>query len=182
MKIALASIDQDILLKIKSAMNSDVPIKHRINKCSFTNKDSSISIFSISSQYLVQSIRNLGFDSNKTISCTFPNIPKELYIHFIRGFFDGDGSMSKYITENSIKFSISMCGTESFLLFIKNYLESNYDFKFNTKLYKRFDTENCCYSLKMSGKNNCIRFLSLLYDQSSIFLDRKYNKYLSFSK
>ena len=31
----------------------------------------------------------------------------------------------------------------------------------------------------MSGKKNCIHFLNLLYKDSTIHLDRKYNKYLN---
>ena len=53
---------------------------------------------------------------------------------------------------------------------------------FNSKISKRFDTKNCCYELKMSGKQNVIHLLSILYDNSSIYLDRKYNKYLDFIK
>lgn len=180
MKIHLSSKDKEILWKIKKALKSEVEIRDRTNICSLTNKSVEVSMFNISSQYLVNSLKNLGFTSNKTIDCKFPPIPKEVYLYFIRGYFDGDGSFTKYLTNSSTKYCLNLCGTESFLLFIKDYLESLNLFKFNKKLTKRFNTENCCLSLNMSGKKNCIQFLNLLYKDSNIHLDRKYNKYLSF--
>ena len=181
MKFGISSKDIDILIKIKTAMESESEIKTYKTICSFTNNARDISTFSISNKHLVKTIVNLGFSKNKTTSCSFPNISEDFYLPFIRGYFDGDGSLIKYIANDRYtRYSCSICGTESLLLFIKNYLEQKYNCKFNSKLTKRFDTENCCYSLNMSGKKNCIHFLNLLYKNSTISLDRKYNKYLSF--
>ncbi len=180
MKFSISNKDIDILFKIKTAMKSESEIKSYKNYNSFINS-TNVSVFSISSQYLVDALHSLGFDKKKTISCSFPNISEDFYLPFIRGFFDGDGSLTKYTANDGYdRYSCSLCGTESFLLFIKNYLEQKYKCKFNSKLIKRFDTDNCCYSLNMSGKKNCIHFLNLLYKNSTISLDRKYNKYLSF--
>lgn len=180
MKIALSSVDIDILYKIKEAMHSEVLIRNYETTCSLNNKQSNVSVFSIASQYMVKSLRALGYDKDKTTTCKFPSISNKMYIHFIRGYFDGDGSMTKYVTNGYTKYSLNICGTESFLLTLKSFIEENYNFNFNSKLTKRFNTDNCCYSLNMSGKHNCMQFLSLLYDDSSIYLDRKYNKYMSF--
>lgn len=174
-KFAISSKDIDILEKIKKSMKSDVSIRTRPNITKYSKSD--VSIFSISSVYLVNTLQNLGFTSNKTLECSFPDIPENLYLHFLRGYFDGDGSFSEYTIKGYKKYSLSICGTEDFLLSIKNILESKYNCKFNTKLSKRFDTENCCYSLNMSGKKNVLHLLNLLYTDSTIFLDRKYNKF-----
>ena len=37
---------------------------------------------------------NLGINPNKTMIVKYPNIPKELEHHFMRGVFDGDGCIS----------------------------------------------------------------------------------------
>ena len=179
-KIALASKDIDILEKIKTSMKSDVEIKTRNRKTSFVSSE--ISELNISSTYLVNSLEKLGFTRNKTVECTFPPIPDDMYLHFIRGYLDGDGSFTRYITKGYEKFCLSICGTETFLLKLKEILELKYNCNFNSKISKRFDTKNCCYELKMSGKQNVIHLLSILYDNSSIYLDRKYNKYLDFIK
>ena len=80
------------------------------------------------------------------------------------------------------KYTFSLEGTELFLNFIKEYLSLTYNVKFNTKLYKRYDTENCCYTLKASGKNKVIKILDLLNKNSNLYLERKYNKYLNITK
>ena len=185
LKIAISEIDVDILRKIKYQIRSDNKILYEegrkgiINGKEFISKP--VSILQINNKYLINSLKNLGFDNKKTISCKFPDIPEHLYLHFIRGYFDGDGSMSKYTSNDGYtRYSSSICGTESFLLFLKDYLEKEFNIKFNSKLEKRFDTENCCYTLRISGKKNTIHFLNTLYKNSNIYLDRKYNKYLSF--
>ena len=49
---------------------------------------------SISSNQIYKALVGYGLQSNKTINgMSFPNIPKELEHHFIRGFLDGDGSI-----------------------------------------------------------------------------------------
>lgn len=184
LKIHISEIDIDVIRKIKAAMSSDSKIRHipktnRLVKGQVWNCSPTV-VFQINSKYLINSLRNLGFYNNKTTSLYFPSISEELYLPFIRGYFDGDGGISSYTPNDGyMRYSCSVCGTESFLLFVKNYLEQKHNCKFNSKLYKRFDTENCCYTLTMSGKKNCIHFLNLLYKDSTIHLDRKYNKYLN---
>lgn len=181
MRIGLNSIDIEILEKIKVCLESDAKIKVYNQLCTLNNKVSEICLLAFTNSHMINSLRNLGLTKNKTIDFKFPEIPKDLYLHFIRGYFDGDGSMSMY-TPNDMytRYSISICGTESFLLSIQEYLKAEYLIKFNSKLYKRFNTENCCYSLNATGKNNVIAFLDLLYKNSTIHLERKYSKYLNF--
>ena len=88
--------------------------------------------------------------------------------------------------QNSILFELELI--KSLVVFknlidkqrVQEILELKYNF--NSKISKRFDTKNCCYELKMSGKQNVIHLLSILYDNSFIYLDIKYNKYLDFIK
>ena len=57
-----------------------------------------------------------GCVPNKSLILTFPNkyqVPKNLINHFIRGYFDGDGSIYEYSKTHAG--SISFIGTESVL-------------------------------------------------------------------
>jgi hypothetical protein len=181
LKIALNSKDIEILEKIKICLKSDVKIKTFTQLCTFTGKITNVCSLSFSNLHMISKLRSLGFTRNKTTDFKFPNIPKEFFIHFIRGYFDGDGSMSKSLCKDGYtRYCASIAGTKSFLNEVKSLIEADCSIKFNTKLYKRFNTENCCYALTLSGKQNVNTFLDLLYKDSSIFLDRKYNKYLSF--
>lgn len=179
-KIAIHSKDKDILQKIiKEVGLKNKTIRDSFSVNSFNNKPTTISIISFGTKEMRKDLNELGFDNRKTTSLKFPNIDKKYYLDFIRGYCDGDGSFGKDVNN---RYSFSLEGTEKFLLHIKSFLEETYGVKFNSKLYKRFPTENCCLTLRASGKNNVIRLLDLLYKDSELYLDRKYNKYLEITK
>ena len=48
---------------------------------------------SITSQKLVDSLSKYGCTPNKSLTLTFPDIPIKWINHFVRGYFDGDGSV-----------------------------------------------------------------------------------------
>ena len=64
---------------------SEVKYKDRIS----TSKMCHFAMYSVK---LVESIKKQGIHSRKTFTISKPNIKPELMNHFIRGYFDGDGS------------------------------------------------------------------------------------------
>jgi len=48
----------------------------------------------IGSKYLFDKFTELGFLPNKSKVLKFPELPKDLIRHFVRGYFDGDGCVS----------------------------------------------------------------------------------------
>ncbi|MDY4183935.1 MAG: LAGLIDADG family homing endonuclease [Candidatus Onthovivens sp.] len=50
-------------------------------------------------------------------------MPEEYIHHFIRGYFDGDGSISKYQKKENYKYSyhINIVGTQDFITKLYNY-------------------------------------------------------------
>ena len=179
-KISLHSKDTEILEKFIFEIGlKNKEVKHYSVKNSFNQRLTPISTLSFGVKEMITDLQNLGFDNRKTVSLKFPDIEEQYYLDFIRGYCDGDGSFTR---DKNNKYTFSLEGTELFLNFIKEYLSLTYNVKFNTKLYKRYDTENCCYTLKASGKNNVIKILDLLYKNSNLYLERKYNKYLNITK
>ena len=70
--------------------------------------------FSISNEKLYDDVVNLGLTPNKSLTMQFPNIPNEFVRHFIRGCWDGDGSV--YIDKPSQKIYASfVSGSRDFL-------------------------------------------------------------------
>jgi hypothetical protein len=41
----------------------------------------------------VKAITSFGISKRKSLTLEFPNIPDEYFWHFVRGYFDGDGSI-----------------------------------------------------------------------------------------
>ncbi len=67
--------------------------------------------FNINSKKVVSDIISLGCTSKKSLTLTFPSyelIPKNLFNHFIRGYFDGDG----WITSNTF----GIIGSDAFCI------------------------------------------------------------------
>jgi hypothetical protein len=85
--------------------------------------------------------------------------------HFIRGFFDGDGWV--YLDQNK-RIVAGLCGQECFL----NKLQEKLPSMLRKKLYQQKDS--IIYDIKWIG-NNSIEFLNYIYDNATIYLDRKFN-------
>jgi hypothetical protein len=45
-------------------------------------------------QYWVDAFTAAGINPNKTFTCQVPDIPDELFFHFLRGVIDGDGNIT----------------------------------------------------------------------------------------
>lgn len=124
----------------------------------------------------VNNLKNLGVVPRKSLILNFPynKIPDNLIRHFIRGYFDGDGCISIYnkqkITMISKVLSISLLGTKDFLDGVRKYSPIQFG-----KYVKNNGSENTLV-LSTAHKKGFI-FINWLYQNSTIYLDRKYKKY-----
>lgn len=94
-KIAIRDTDLELLEKFKQDIQSTYPIRYDNSK----GKEHSLVIQSLRSQKTVEDLKKLGCVENKSLILTFPTeeqVPKKYLHHFIRGYFDGDGSISSY--------------------------------------------------------------------------------------
>jgi hypothetical protein len=94
--------DYAILEKIKAILSSNRPIGAYSNS----------SYLRINSKMLTNDLIRLGCWPRKSLTLKFPCINDELLPHFIRGYFDGDGSIT-FNKPNVIK--IYFLGTKNFL-------------------------------------------------------------------
>lgn len=134
----------------------------------------------ISSKILIEDLHKLGITERKTYSnMEIPKqIPNDLIIHFIRGYFDGDGCITYSIRKPNPKNReknyrvvgrFEICAkTSSLLLQFQQYLEG-------TKLnyLKRDDM----YRLESSSKTVIQNIFELLYGKSYYYLSRKFYKF-----
>lgn len=179
-RISLSSVDSEILEKIRDKIGFDNKVKFRTCTGSY-KKESSIACVSFGTREMIVALKNLGFNSNKTIDFKMPDISDEFKIDFFRGFVDGDGSFTKYVSNDGYtRYCFSLCGTYDFLIEFRDYF-SKFGIKFNSTIRKRFDTENCCYTLSCSGRDNTLTLLDIIYGDiyDKLFLQRKYDKYIN---
>ena len=132
----------------------------------------------INSKHLWETLNNLGCTPRKSLTLEFPNInifkDKSLIRHFIRGYWDGDGCLT-YKRENYP--TISVLGTYNFLENIKNYINCS-----TNNLYNNTNKPDCLTKvLKINGEK-AFNVTKLLYSDCSIYLQRKYEKYLEYCR
>ena len=82
--------DQKLLNSIKKVINSNHKIGTRIPKKSGENIIYRLQIGSIE---MCKDLNRLGFTEKKAKNLAIPDIPKNYFADFIRGYFDGDGNI-----------------------------------------------------------------------------------------
>lgn len=126
---------------------------------------------SLYSTQLANSLISKGVFQNKSIILKFPTeeqVPKHLLNHFIRGIFDGDGSVTNCCNKQMARFSTS----KDLALHLKDYLLS---LDINSNI---FDSKKNCFYLSICSKKDFRKFFNFLYGADGFRLSRKYNKFL----
>ena len=166
--------DEKHVEKFKSFMQYEAPVKYsRPKVCNIT----------IVNKYIAEDLIDKGCFRKKSSILKFPTenqVPNYLIRHFMRGYFDGDGCLSKDSKRNRYMFSV--LGT---LEFISSYQKILVDIcGCNvTKLGQRHpDRCNNNYTMTYGGKQSINNILDFLYKDATVFLDRKYIKYLQFKE
>lgn len=154
--IALHVQDKEILDIFAQKLNAKVvSYKSRPEMCALI----------ITSKQLKESLLKLEMIPNKVKVLKFPEtIPENLYSHFIRGYFDGDGSVNQY----NVYLSSS---SKVFLEKIKLILDKK---GINSYFYLQKDTQ--VNYLKFKSKESRKNFLNFIYADCQYFIDRKYQK------
>jgi intein-encoded DNA endonuclease-like protein len=81
--------DLDLLDKIRKVLESN----HKIGLREGKGKEKNLYRLQIGSKEMCQDLRRLGYAENKTKSLFVPNVPRKYLADFVRGYFDGDGSV-----------------------------------------------------------------------------------------
>lgn len=173
-RIALQEGDIDILEKIKEEIGYTGEIKktkHKVNEKEFPT-----ATLIVSSKYVVNDLVKIGIENNKSFTTNMDNVPDEYRLDFIRGYFDGDGTVGEQWTKKSKipMLRVRICsGSEKMLIQIVEHLE-----KLGVKRVKTHkDPRRNLYDIAYS-QNASKQIYKLFYeDESLICLDRKKEKF-----
>jgi len=161
---------EDILYKIKTVLNYSGPIRSK--KTKFLE-------LRIACKEMSDDLSNLGCIKGKSLTLNYPNIPSHLNSHFIRGVFDGDGSIclryniSKMLNNTERKTQFSISGYVPFLKQIQEILSSECNINKNKIIKEKRRKSNIGY-LAYSGCRQCIKIRDYLYKDATIYMNRKY--------
>lgn len=173
--INLKSLDKNHLQNFLNDIDSNRYIyDYKPIKIKNIDKEYFMSGVTLSSKIIANDLIKLGCVPNKTKIGVFisPLIPKEMYRHFIRGYFDGDGSIG--ITKNH-QLRCNFVGCLKILEEIRSVLI--FELKVNNvKIFKR----NNIYSIEWVGNLQTSKIYEWLYQDSTRFLERKFKIYNDF--
>ena len=174
LRMELMFEDKYILEQMALDLESDLKPKEYYNDTSSFegyNKPKHTAYIMFSSKKMGEDLVKLGVVPNKTLILkSLPSIPDNLMKHFIRGYFDGDGSV--YLTkDNTIK--TAFYGTHDFINSIQDFLIKELDL---TKK-KITDQKEANVSFVGMAKQESEKLYHYMYDEATIFLNRKYEKY-----
>lgn len=165
-RINFSSADKELLIMFANLIELEMPIRKYKNSYSLT----------ITNAVLSKSLLRLGVLQRKSWKeYGLPPIPQNLMWHFLRGFFDGDGSfyIDKRIKYNYLCASIT-CGSYNFLNEIKFWLNQNNIKTQALRLDKKLNNKGI-RQLRITAKQDIKRFAETIYKNSNYFLIRKNN-------
>ena len=161
-EIILTSKDKITIENFQKDLNTNYPI---------TIKQSKYYSIVIISKLIKKDLIRIGCTPRKTFTLQFPCVPMKVINHFIRGYFDGDGSIWYDSQVNSLR--SEFLGTYNFLLEIKNQINLNSKANILPK--------GNIYRYSVSGNNLNTTLKQYLYKDATRYLERKkerFEKYL----
>ena len=157
--IHLHKKDTEILEKIKDLMQSNYPLYFQNQSVNFRFHD-----------YILHStLINLGCIPRKSLIVDFPNVPIKYLSHFVRGYFDGDGSIY-FNKPNTLK--VRIVGSKLFIEKLQYFLENLLNIRFN-----KTHTNRDFYSFECYG-DNARNLCKWIYNHSGeLYLKRKRDRF-----
>lgn len=177
-QIILQLADIKHIEKFQSAIETTQPIKIFLNQKSDFGRNQEVKIHDnariiISSITMSNDLIRQGCYPKKSLTLKFPTIdqvPENLMRHFIRGYFDGDGSLG-FIKRKSGQhtYRLSFISSYSFISDLKKYLSDK--LKINgTKIQQHIKV----YTAQYGGNKQVYKIMEYLFKDATVYLDRKY--------
>ena len=171
--------DLDIIEKVKDIVKYDGPIS--LPKIIGKQKHQQYQL-SLNSVTLVQKFKLIGIHSNKTTGLEFPSkdiVPANLIRHWIRGFHDGDGSLIAPTAKGN-RYLFKFIGTPHVIRGLEKCITDHLNFP--VSVFPTTNTKIEMLQLACGTRSYVKKFLDWIYEDSTIHMDRKYQRYQEFLK
>lgn len=168
--LTVTESDAELVVGLKTALNSEHKIR-KVEPSVFDGKVSKPKVsISIPSKKVYESLKRLGVQGCKSLKLKKPNIRKEFYGDFVRGYFDGDGSVFFYKNKSKKECRATLIGSTAFMKWIKEILP------LDVRLYRDKRTTGIYY-INVQRNNSLIKFHNFIYTGCSSYLNRKKLKF-----
>ena len=171
-EIGLAEKDVAHLEKAKLFFNTDRPLHKKTKR--MNEKEYVGYKLTITSQKLKKDLIDKGCVNKKSLILKFPTkeqVPEALLPHFVRGYFDGDGSVTH--ANKGRQIAAEILGASDFIDGLINWVDcapTKHSFNHSVQTFR----------IQMFGPKAHV-FFEKIYKNATIYLDRKYTKYVNFA-
>ncbi len=175
--VCLHQDDEELLIKIREWMKTDRPF-YRPKGGGFKRSDdpSRCVNLHITHKEMCGKLAQHGLLDKKFNRLSIPpTIPSHLIHHFVRGAFDGDGSIS--ITKRG-QLVFNIAGYEPFIMEIAKTIEANVDIKAKVNFIQLNSDGSRFSAIKLSGNLQVPRLYEWLYRDATMMMDRKHGKFI----
>lgn len=184
--INLQERDKELLDKIKIELDSN----NQLTYLDYSHYNDGVNMnaqnqykLTLHSAILCKALNDLGCTQRKSLTLQFPcNLRKDLYSHFIRGYFDGDGCIGRYKRNDGkgYNYEFQLMSTCDFLSFVQKCIIQDVGVQgggiHSTSSYDNGITK----SLRICGKQQVKKVMDWLYNDAEIYLEREYNRYIEY--
>lgn len=171
LRFTLAEKDVNHLQKfLKFIGDETIPIKHYTTALKGRDKMYRLVSMKICCKQLALDLMAQGILPSKSMNEQPPNIDEKFYPAFVRGECDADGCISNYAINR--KRSIDIVGSYKLMNWIKEKFAGG-----DGRVQEEAGTPGL-FHYAISG-NKAISFLNKMYDNATVYLDRKYERYLN---
>lgn len=174
--ISLQEEDIHILEDIKREIKTSRPLSFKNYKDKNPNHKNQYKL-SITNKHISETLSSLGMVDAKSLVLEFPKwLNEDLYSHFIRGYFDGDGCL--YLGNGKCNPEVSIVSTIMFIEKIQEILDNQIGVTMRIKTQKQHKPVTKVGVI--TGRQKIATFLNWIYQDADLKLNRKYEKYQQF--
>ena len=180
LRISLQAGDADHIEKIRQIICPEAKISRYMARETVTGKEFPAARATFNCKELVENLINLGCYPDKTEIITFPydKMHPRLYRHFIRGYFDGDGSI--HLTKKlRVKpyCMFRLCGaSREMMLEIQDVLVNDTKIARNDITKSKRASKCHLYQFQNSARKDIKNLYNYLYKGATVWLPRKREK------
>jgi len=176
--ISLAQKERELVAKFLALMDCNAKIHHHKRRIYGGRVCGAVYYFSLACSAIYPDLLRLGLKSTKSLDIAFPTIPNKYVRHFIRGCWDGDGSVyfekkRRHLTASFYSGSIS---------FIKGMLAELERAGQPRRTIYTLQRKHPSFYFKFHGRD-CIKLYHYLYDEvpPTQYLERKHASFKKYA-
>lgn len=172
--IALKRSDENHLKKFINSLKGNNQLQYVKNNGGFNGIDAVR--LSIRSKKIIEDLSKHGLSERKSMTSRIPTgIPLNLINHFWRGVVDGDGHICINNQPPYKYLEIGLCGSKNIVEEFSSFIHQKLGIR------PKVCPDHSIWKTK-TGCSNAVKLCSLLYDNSTIYLDRKILTYKTYDK